>query len=209
METNDHRTHDHDARLPTISVCMATLNAATVVEECLRRLRSQDYPPHLIELIVADGGSTDATVAIVERHGGRVLPNPLKTGEAGKAEAVRAAGNDLIVMLDSDNWLPGSDWLQSMVKPFADPQIALAEPIEYTWCACFLGRDFSGIAGAGLSGTKRRLVAYPASGLFRNHSPSHRRVFQCPAWSSHGALQALSKTRLGAGDGKFSRQTGA
>ena len=133
MATSDHHTHDRDERLPSISVCMATLNAATVVEECLRRLRSQDYPPHLIELIVADGGSTDATVAIVERHGGRVLPNPLKTGEAGKAEAVRAASNDLILLLDSDNWLPGADWLRRMVKPFADPRIGLAEPIEYTW----------------------------------------------------------------------------
>ncbi|MFM8495095.1 MAG: glycosyltransferase family 2 protein [Planctomycetia bacterium] len=128
----DHRRGTHDS-LPTVSVCMATLNAATVLDECLGRLRAQDYPADRVELVVADGGSSDHTLEIVERYGGRVLANPRKTGESGKALAVRAARHDLILMLDSDNWLPSDDWLRTMVEPLAEERIMMSEPLAYTW----------------------------------------------------------------------------
>ncbi len=133
MSTVQNHRRQHDASLPTVSVCMATLNAATVLEECLERLRTQDYPPDRVELIVADGGSCDRTVEIVQEHGGRLLTNPKKTGEAGKSQAVRAAKHDLVLMLDSDNWLPSADWLRIMVEPFTDERIVMSEPIAYTW----------------------------------------------------------------------------
>lgn len=119
--------------LPTISVCMATLNAQGVLEECLRRLAEQDYPKERVELIVGDGGSTDGTVGIVEKYGGKVFSNPLKTGESGKAVALRQARNELVLILDSDNFLPDSGWLRKMVVPFSDPEVKLSEPIRYTW----------------------------------------------------------------------------
>ncbi len=119
--------------LPTISVCMATLNAESVLTECLRCLAEQDYPRDRVELIVGDGGSSDGTVALVESHGGRVFDNPLKTGESGKAVAVSKAQNELVLILDSDNFLPTTDWLRQMAAPFADAKIQLAEPIAYTW----------------------------------------------------------------------------
>ncbi len=119
--------------LPTISVCMATLNAETVLEECLKRLCAQNYPKDKIELLVGDGGSQDKTTGIVEKYGGKVFHNPLKTAESGKAVALKYARNDLVLILDSDNFLPGNDWLRKMVKPFSDPEIKLSEPIKYTW----------------------------------------------------------------------------
>lgn len=118
---------------PTISICMATLNAEKVLEECLRRLSEQDYPEEKIELIVGDGGSKDKTRKIIEKYGGVVLSNPLKTGEAGKAVAVKEAKNELILILDSDNFLPDRNWLKKMTAPFLDPEIKLSEPIKYTW----------------------------------------------------------------------------
>lgn len=119
--------------LPTISVCMATLNAESVLEECLKRLSTQDYPKEKIELLVGDGGSTDATALLVKKYGGKVFENPLKTGESGKAVALREAKNELVLILDSDNFLPDSGWLKKMVAPFTDPEIMLSEPIRYTW----------------------------------------------------------------------------
>ncbi len=122
-----------EMNLPTISVCVATLNAEAVLEECLRRLSKQNYPKEKIELIVGDGGSKDKTTEIVKEYGGRVFHNPLKTAESGKAVAVKQAGNDLVLILDSDNFLPDKDWLKRMVEPFIDEQIKLSEPIRFTW----------------------------------------------------------------------------
>jgi len=122
-----------EKEFPTISICMATLNAESVLDECLKRVNEQDYPKEKIEILVGDGGSTDKTKEIVESYGGRVFDNPLKTGESGKAVAVGHAKNDLVLILDSDNFLPDNDWLKKMVEPFEDKEIELSEPIKYTW----------------------------------------------------------------------------
>jgi len=122
-----------EKNLLSVSVCIATLNAERVLDECLRHLFDQDYPKEKIELIVGDGGSTDRTGEIVGKFGGKVVHNPLKTGESGKAVAVKQAKNDLVLILDSDNYLPDPDWLKKMVEPFEDGEIKLSEPIRYTW----------------------------------------------------------------------------
>lgn len=120
-------------RRPSISVIMPTLNAGRVLGACLRAIRAQDYPQDLVEIIVADGGSQDETVAVAKSFGAQVYDNPLKTGEAGKAVALQHARGELVALIDSDNILPQSDWLLRMTTPFADPEIIGAEPLEYTW----------------------------------------------------------------------------
>ncbi len=120
-------------KLPSISVIMPTLNAARVLEESLSSIVSQDYPQELVEIVVADAGSTDETLKIAKKFGAYVVPNPRKTGEAGKAEALRYAQGKLIALIDSDNILPVKDWLRRMVEPFSDPSIVGTEPIKYTW----------------------------------------------------------------------------
>lgn len=122
-----------ETEYPTISVCMATLNSAAILPECLGSLAIQDYPKDKIELIVGDGGSIDDTRAIVEQFGGKVFDNPLRTGESGKAVALKQAKNELVLILDSDNILPGKQWLKKMVLPFEDEQIQVSEPIRFTW----------------------------------------------------------------------------
>lgn len=119
--------------LPSISVVMPTLNAGRVLGVCLQAIRKQDYPQGLIEIIVADGGSQDKTVEIAKNFGAQIFDNPLKTGEAGKAVALRHARHELIALIDSDNILPQRDWFLRMVAPFRDPEIIGTEPLEYTW----------------------------------------------------------------------------
>ena len=116
---------------PSISVVMPTLNAERHLEECLASLREQEYAG-TVELLVPDAGSTDRTLEIVAAFDGRVLANPLKSGEAGKAVGVKAARGDLVLLLDSDNVLVGTDWLTRMVAPFiADPEVFCAEPARF------------------------------------------------------------------------------
>lgn len=118
---------------PSISILIPTLNAEKTLRECLTQISNQDYPKDKIEVIVADGGSTDGTVAIARQFGAIITPNPLKTGEAGKAAALKKAQNELIALIDSDNYLPTRDWLTRMVKPFEDKEIIGSEPLEYTY----------------------------------------------------------------------------
>lgn len=120
--------------LPSISVVTPVYNSEKVLGSCLQSIREQDYPQDKIEIIVVDGGSTDKTLKIVrEFEVDKILSNPLKTGEAGKAVGVKAARNEIIALIDSDNILPQKDWFLRMVQPFEDPEIIGSEPLYYTY----------------------------------------------------------------------------
>lgn len=125
-------------RLPTISIVTPTLNATKVLPEYAQGILKQDYPKNKLEIIVADGGSSDETPALMRRmfkgKGLRFksLTNTLKTGEAGKAVGLKNAKGELVLFLDSDNIIVGKKWLKRMVEPFADPKIVGAEPWQFT-----------------------------------------------------------------------------
>jgi glycosyltransferase involved in cell wall biosynthesis len=121
--------------LPGISVLIPTLNAERYLEGCLRSLREQDYPPELIEVIVADGGSTDSTLELLRRYDvTRVVPNPGVTGEAARAILNRLASKELILSIDSDNYLVGKDWLRRMARPLQDdPTVFASEPLRWDY----------------------------------------------------------------------------
>jgi len=46
--------------LPTVSIILPVLNEEAQLERCLRAVAEQSYPS-IIEVVVADGGSTDGT----------------------------------------------------------------------------------------------------------------------------------------------------
>jgi len=116
-----------------ISIVIPTLNSGRTLDACLASIREQDFPRAQMEIVMADAGSTDDTLAIAKRHGvDQIVPNPLRTGEAGKSAGIQASRGDLIALIDSDNVLPDPGWLKRMVAPFDDPSIMGTEPIEYT-----------------------------------------------------------------------------
>jgi glycosyltransferase involved in cell wall biosynthesis len=120
--------------MPTISFVIPTYNSSKVLPLCIKSIIDQDYPRELIEIIIADAGSEDDTLEIAENFGvDKILPNPLVTGEAGKAVGVKEAKNEIIALVDSDNILEGEDWLKKMVEPFKEKDIVGAEPLYYTY----------------------------------------------------------------------------
>ena len=118
---------------PSISVVIPTLNSGSVLEKCLKSISIQKYPKSKVEILIGDGGSTDDTLSIAKKYGVKIISNKLKTGESGKAVAVKEAKGDLIALIDSDNILPNNHWFADMVKPFEDQEIILSEPIKYSY----------------------------------------------------------------------------
>lgn len=54
---------------PRVSICVPTYNGEEFLREALESASAQSFPD--LEILVVDDGSTDRTVEIVERHGGR------------------------------------------------------------------------------------------------------------------------------------------
>ena len=119
---------------PTVSIIIPVYNSESCLGLCLAAIRNQAYPKDLLEIIIIDAGSQDRTIEIARQYKvDQILPNPLKTGEAGKSVGVQHAKNDIIALIDSDNIMDGSDWLERMVQPFAEADIDGTEPWAYTY----------------------------------------------------------------------------
>lgn len=90
---------------PMVTIAMPCLNEERFIEACLRCVFAQDYPRDRIEILVADGGSTDRTREILARlmtEDGRIklIDNPGRIQAAGMNEAIRVARGEVIVRMD-------------------------------------------------------------------------------------------------------------
>lgn len=116
-----------------ISFVIPTLNSGATLEECLTAIVAQSVPRENYEIVIADAGSCDDTLAIARKFSVDVIcSNELKTGEAGKTAGIQHASGDIIALVDSDNILPHDHWLEEMLEPFKDNEVIASEPIEYT-----------------------------------------------------------------------------
>ena len=93
-----------------ISVCMATFNGGKFIREQLESILSQ-LPPDA-EIVVADDGSTDDTLLVVDSLKEsciRVLPAERHLGVIYNFErALRASKGEIVFLADQDDvWLPG------------------------------------------------------------------------------------------------------
>ena len=68
-----------------LSIVIPVLNSEKTLGACLNAITAQTLPRGDYEIVIADAGSTDRTLEIARAAGvDRIVPNPLKTGEAGK-----------------------------------------------------------------------------------------------------------------------------
>ena len=115
--------------MPTISVVIATYNRATLLDDCLRHLRSQSFHPG-DEVLIVDNASTDHTSHVV-----RALqsdwPVPLRLlhePQPGKSYALRralaAARCDVLGFLDDDVRVT-SAWLDTVRRVMSGSSVAL------------------------------------------------------------------------------------
>ncbi len=95
-----------------LSVIVPTLNEARALPQLLADLRAQRGI--VLDIVVADGGSTDATLDVAAAHDAQIVLAP--KGRARQMNAgVRAAGFDLLLFLHADTRLPQTDLLARAV----------------------------------------------------------------------------------------------
>jgi len=113
------------APLPLVSILIAARNEEAALPRCLASVRALDYPAHLLEVLVGDDASTDATRAVAEAamqgFGGRfeVVPIASTLGQArGKANVLahlaRRARSAYFFITDADISLPRT-WVPAML----------------------------------------------------------------------------------------------
>lgn len=107
-----------------ITFVMPTLNAARTIERSLQSIRSQTIPQDRLEILVIDGGSTDATREIALRYGAVILENPEVVPESAKFIGLQHARGDYFIEMDSDEYFLASDQLQRRLDFFeANPYL--------------------------------------------------------------------------------------
>jgi len=106
--------------LPTVSVIIPVYNEEPYIAQCLRRVLEQQYPADRLEIIVADGRSTDRTREIVqsfqrEHPKIHLIDNPQQIVSTGLNRAIEAARGELIVRLDGHCEYP-RDYVMRVVE---------------------------------------------------------------------------------------------
>lgn len=127
-----------------VSVIVPARNEAPNIGACIDSILAQDYPPVLLEVIVIDDHSTDATAAIVNGYDDpRVrclsLAEYLQPGERLHAYKKKALGigiarssGQLIVTTDAD-CTAGTAWLKTLAACYEQENpVMIAAPVDFS-----------------------------------------------------------------------------
>lgn len=134
------RAETATAPRPFISVIVPVLNEAAFIADTLHQLLEQRYDAERYEVIVADGGSTDDTRAIVAALQTRYAPlrlidSPRRWSSAGRNAAVRAARGDIVLLIDGHCELKNPHYLQNLADAFAESSadcVGRPQPLDVT-----------------------------------------------------------------------------
>ena len=112
---------------PSVAVVVSAHDEEDVIGRRVENLLALDYPPELLQVVVASDGSTDRTDEIVEEiavgeQRVRLLRCPREGKVAAQHRAVRETASDVVAFTDANTeWRP--DALRALVRSLADPGV--------------------------------------------------------------------------------------
>ncbi|HXV58053.1 MAG TPA: glycosyltransferase family 2 protein [Gaiellaceae bacterium] len=90
---------------PRVSVIVPARNEAATIGACVSSILEQEVEGGL-EVIVADGMSTDGTAELARRAGAEVIPNPSRVTPAALNRGLEAARGKIVVRFDAHSEMP-------------------------------------------------------------------------------------------------------
>ena len=105
MRLVEDRGGDPEPIRPLVTIAMPCFNEEHYIEACVASVQAQDYPADRIEILVADGRSTDRTREVLADLAAadariRLIDNPERLQAAGMNRIIAEARGDLIVRMD-------------------------------------------------------------------------------------------------------------
>lgn len=107
---------------PKISVIIPVLNSGKLIGQCLSSLNALNYPKQKLEIIIADGCSTDRTRQIAKSLGATVVNNKKRIVVAGRNVGFTAASGEFVAFSD-DDCIFDKNWLKNTVKYFKNEKV--------------------------------------------------------------------------------------
>lgn len=109
---------------PRVSIVIRAFNEERYLGALLAAIERQTIAA---EVLVVDSGSFDRTPAIAETGRARLLRIPPEDFTFGYSlnVGIRAAAGELVAIVSAHTEPAGAQWLESLVRPFDDPQVAM------------------------------------------------------------------------------------
>ncbi|WP_425593689.1 glycosyltransferase [Methanoculleus bourgensis] len=102
-------------------------NGAPKIARCLQALLTQTLQPY--EILVVDGHSIDSTREVARRFPVTVVYEDYGTVGGARQVGVEHARGDYVAFTDAD-CIPGNDWLENLVREFADGIVGVGGGIK-------------------------------------------------------------------------------
>jgi GT2 family glycosyltransferase len=163
------------APLPTVSVLVLNLNGRAYLDACLASLDAQTYPRDRFEVVLVDNGSTDGSIAFVNKKYPRTRVVAL-TGNQGFCApynaAIRDSRSDFVALLNNDTRVD-ERWLAELVAAADRNQAAAVASRILSWSGETI--DFAGGVMSVVGHSWQLDHGQPAS-----HIPQEKRIlFPC------------------------------
>jgi succinoglycan biosynthesis protein ExoA len=122
--------------MQSVSLIIPCFNERETINKLLEAVYSQTYPRHYLEVVIADGMSTDGTRAQIAEFAGvhpdlhvALVDNPRRIIPAALNCALAEAQGEIIIRLDAHS-MPHSDYIERSV---ADLEAGLGENVGGVW----------------------------------------------------------------------------
>ncbi len=112
-----------EARPVYASVIIPVFNGADTLGDCLAALAHQTIGAERYEVLVVDDGSTDPSAQVAARMGVPVIRQEHAGAGPARNRGAQQARGQVLLFTDAD-CQPEHDWIEQMLAPFADPEVA-------------------------------------------------------------------------------------
>jgi cellulose synthase/poly-beta-1,6-N-acetylglucosamine synthase-like glycosyltransferase len=117
-------------KYPLVSIVIPMLNESEAIGRCLHSIFEQDYPESRLEIVIADGGSTDGArekveLLTAEKPNLKIVENPKCRTPAGLNAGIRSSKGEIIIILGAHTRIK-QDFVRRNVEAMERKQVNCA-----------------------------------------------------------------------------------